>query len=179
MQQKVQFVTTILHQPKLLIFDEPFSGFDPINANLLKQEILELKKQGSTIIFSTHDMGSVEELCDNITLINKSRTILEGNVHDIKMGHRSNLFEIGFEGDASGVIDHLGGHFTLVEHQHEKNMHRIRIKAAETSTGNDLLKTVMPLTSITSFNEVIPTMNEIFIRVVKAQNLILNPEAHE
>jgi ABC-2 type transport system ATP-binding protein len=179
MQQKVQFVTTILHQPKLLIFDEPFSGFDPINANLLKQEILELKKQGSTIIFSTHDMGSVEELCDTITLINKSRTILEGNVHDIKMSHRSNLFEIGFEGDASGVIDHLDGHFTLVEHQQDKNMHRIRIKAAEASTGNDLLKMVMPLTSITSFNEVIPTMNEIFIRVVKAQNLILKPEANE
>ena len=104
MQQKVQFVTTILHQPKLLIFDEPFSGFDPINANLLKHEILELKKKGSTIIFSTHDMGSVEELCDNITLINKSRTILEGNVHDIKMNHRSNLFEIGFQGDAGAGI---------------------------------------------------------------------------
>src|SRR5512147_1827049 len=81
MQQKVQFVTTILHQPKLLIFDEPFSGFDPINANLLKQEILELRNQGSTIIFSTHDMGSVEELCDNITLINKSKAVLEGPVH--------------------------------------------------------------------------------------------------
>ena len=172
MQQKVQFVTTILHQPKLLIFDEPFSGFDPINANLLKQEILDLKKQGSTIIFSTHDMGSVEELCDNITLINKSQTILEGNVHDIKMSHRSNLFEIGFEGDASDVIDKLDGHFTLMEHQQERGMHRIKIKATETKSGNDLLKLLMPLTIITSFNEVIPTMNEIFIRVVKAQNLI-------
>jgi ABC-2 type transport system ATP-binding protein len=179
MQQKVQFVTTILHQPKLLIFDEPFSGFDPINANLLKQEILELKKQGSTIIFSTHDMGSVEELCDNITLINKSRTILEGNVHDIKMSHRSNLFEIGFEGDASHVMNKLDGNFTLVDHHEERNMHRINIKAAETMTGNDLLKLMMPLASITSFNEVIPTMNEIFIRVVKAQNLILKPEEHE
>jgi ABC-2 type transport system ATP-binding protein len=179
MQQKVQFVTTILHQPKLLIFDEPFSGFDPINANLLKQEILELKKQGSTIIFSTHDMGSVEELCDNITLINKSRTILEGNVHDIKMGHRSNLFEIGFEGDASLILEKLDGLFTLVNHQHSRGMHRIKIRAAETNTGNDLLKLVMPLASISSFNEVIPTMNEIFIHVVKAQNLILKPESHE
>ena len=84
MQQKVQFITTIIHQPKLLIFDEPFSGFDPINTSLLKNEILELRKGGSTIIFSTHDMGSVEELCDYITLINKSRTLLEGAVHDIK-----------------------------------------------------------------------------------------------
>jgi ABC-2 type transport system ATP-binding protein len=179
MQQKVQFVTTILHQPKLLIFDEPFSGFDPINANLMKEEILELKKQGSTIIFSTHDMGSVEELCDNITLINKSRTILEGNVHDIKMGNRSNLFEIGFEGDASNVKSQLDGDFTLVNHHEEKNMHRIKIKASENRTGNDLLKLLMPLAPITSFNEVIPTMNEIFISVVKAQNLTLKPEAHE
>ena len=179
MQQKVQFVTTILHEPKLLIFDEPFSGFDPINANLLKQEILELKKKGSTIIFSTHDMGSVEELCDNITLINKSRTILEGNVHDIKMSHRSNLFEIGFEGDASDVLNKLDGNFTLVDHHEERDMHRIRINASEKKTGNDLLKLVMPLASITSFNEVIPTMNEIFIHVVKAQNLILKPEEHE
>ena len=98
MQQKVQFITTIIHQPKLLIFDEPFSGFDPINANLLKNEILELKKSGSTIIFSTHDMGSVEELCDYITLINKSKTLLEGAVHDIKMKYKSNTFEIGFKG---------------------------------------------------------------------------------
>jgi ABC-2 type transport system ATP-binding protein len=102
MQQKVQFVTTILHQPKLLIFDEPFSGFDPINTNLLKHEILELKKNGSTIIFSTHDMGSVEELCDNITLINQSRTILEGPVHEIKMSNRSNVFEVG-SGDPARV----------------------------------------------------------------------------
>lgn len=179
MQQKVQFVTTILHQPKLLIFDEPFSGFDPINANLLKQEILELKKQGSTIIFSTHDMGSVEELCDNIALINQSRTILEGNVHDIKMSHRSNLFEVGFEGEAYRVIDKLDGGFTLVDHLEERGMHRIKIRASETRSGNDLLKLVMPLASISSFNEVIPTMNEIFIRVVKAQNLILKPETHE
>src|SRR5512145_1119995 len=104
MQQKVQFVTTILHQPKLLIFDEPFSGFDPINTNLMKNEILELREKGSTIIFSTHDMGSVEELCDFITLINKSKTLLEGGVHDIKMKNRDNTFEIGFRGDVNGVV---------------------------------------------------------------------------
>jgi ABC-2 type transport system ATP-binding protein len=174
MQQKVQFVTTIVHEPKLLIFDEPFSGFDPINANLLKQEILELKKTGTTIIFSTHDMGSVEELCDNITLINQARTILEGNVHDIKMNNRSNLFEIKFQGDAAPVLNKLDGNFTLIDQHEERGIHRIKIKAAETVTGNDLLKLVMPTAAITSFNEVIPTMNEIFIRVVQAQNLTPN-----
>jgi ABC-2 type transport system ATP-binding protein len=95
------------------------------------------------------------------------------------MNHRSNLFEIGFEGDASQVINKLDGNFTLVEHQQEREKHRIKIKASDTKTGNDLLKLVMPLASISSFNEVIPTMNEIFIRVVKAQNLILKPESHE
>ena len=96
-----------------------------------------------------------------------------------KMSHRSNLFEIGFEGDASDVLNKLDGNFTLVDHHEEMNMHRIRINASATKSGNDLLKLVMPLASITSFNEVIPTMNEIFIRVVKAQNLILKPEEHE
>ena len=179
MQQKVQFVTTILHQPKLLIFDEPFSGFDPINTNLLKNEILELKKNGSTVIFSTHDMGSVEELCDQITLINQSRTILEGNVQEIKMSHRSNMFEIGFQGDVALVLGKLDGNCEVVEHHEERNNHRVKIKAAEKFTGNDLLNLVMSMASITSFNEVIPTMNEIFIRVVKAQNQTVKPVNHE
>ena len=98
MQQKVQFIVTILHEPQLLIFDEPFSGFDPINTNLLKQEVLNLKQKGATVIFSTHDMGSVEELCDNITLINKSKTILQGNIKEIRNTFKSNIFEIGLQG---------------------------------------------------------------------------------
>lgn len=179
MQQKVQFVTTILHQPKLLIFDEPFSGFDPINTNLLKNEILELKKNGSTVIFSTHDMGSVEELCDNITLINQSRTILEGNVQEIKMNHRSHVFEIGFEGDDALVLEKLDRSCEVVEHQVERNNHRIKIKANAKLTGNDLLNQVIPYAVVHSFNEVIPTMNEIFIRVVKGQNQTQNPENNE
>jgi ABC-2 type transport system ATP-binding protein len=170
MQQKVQFITTILHQPRLLIFDEPFSGFDPINANLLKNEIIELKKNGSTIIFSTHDMGSVEELCDYITLINKSQTILEGAVHDIKMKHKSNTFEIGFKGDVTGVINKLNGHCQVMD-QYERGANQfITIKTDANLSGNDMLGLVLPLAVITSFNEVIPTMNEIFIKVVEAQN---------
>ena len=170
MQQKVQFITTIIHQPKLLIFDEPFSGFDPINTNLLKNEILELRKGGSTIIFSTHDMGSVEELCDNITLINKSRTLLEGEVHDIKMKYKTNTFEIGFKGSPSSVLAELDGRCQVTGQNEERDHHVIRVKADQNLTGNDMLALIMPVASVISFNEVIPTMNEIFIHVVEAQN---------
>jgi ABC-2 type transport system ATP-binding protein len=170
MQQKVQFVTTILHEPKLLIFDEPFSGFDPINASLLKNEVLELRKKGSTIIFSTHDMASVEELCDNITLINKSRTILEGGVHDIKMQNKVNMFEIGYSGDPALVYEKLDGHCQVVDQHDERANHYVKIKADKNLSGNDMLNLILPIAYITSFNEVIPTMNEIFIKVVEAQN---------
>ncbi len=170
MQQKVQFITTIIHKPKLLIFDEPFSGFDPINANLLKNEILELKKNGSTIIFSTHDMGSVEELCDYITLINKSRSILEGAVHDIKMKNKNNTFEIGYKGDPQEMMNKLDGHCQVVEQVEDKEGHHIKVKLEENLNGNELLARILPSVIITSFNELIPSVNEIFIRVVQAQN---------
>jgi len=176
MQQKVQFVITILHQPKLLIFDEPFSGFDPINAALLKNEVLELRKNGSTIIFSTHDMGSVEELCDNITLINKGRTILEGAVHDIKIEHKSNMYEIGFTGDPAAVVERLNGSCQVVDQHDEITVHYVKIRADKSLSGNDMLSRVLPVASITSFNEIIPTMNEIFIKVVEAQNQQQTPE---
>jgi ABC-2 type transport system ATP-binding protein len=179
MQQKVQFVTTILHQPKLLIFDEPFSGFDPINTSLLKNEILELKRNGSTIIFSTHDMGSVEELCDNISLINQSRTILEGSVHNIKMGNRSNMFEIDFQGDPVPVLEKLNEKCEVVERHDSGLNYKVKVRVNGKLTGNGLLKLVMPMADISSFSEVIPTMNEIFIRVVKAQNQITKPDNHE
>jgi ABC-2 type transport system ATP-binding protein len=170
MQQKVQFITTIIHKPKLLIFDEPFSGFDPINANLLKNEILELKKNGATIIFSTHDMGSVEELCDYITLINKSQTILEGAVHDIKMKYKNNTFEIGFNGDPDKVSEKLNGHCQIINLTQSLDSHILKIKVDESFTGNDILNRLLPVAALTSFNEIIPTMNEIFINVVEAQN---------
>jgi ABC-2 type transport system ATP-binding protein len=170
MQQKVQFITTIIHKPKLLIFDEPFSGFDPINANLLKNEIIELKKSGSTIIFSTHDMGSVEELCDHITLINKSKIILEGAVHDIKMRYKENAFEIGFKGSSSAVAGKLNGSCQIIDRYEDKENHFIQVKMDRSLTGNDVLNMVLPVAIITSFNEIIPRMNEIFINVVEAQN---------
>lgn len=170
MQQKVQFITTIIHQPRLLIFDEPFSGFDPINSNLLKNEILQLKKDGATIIFSTHDMGSVEELCDYITLINKSKTLLEGAVHDIKMNYKTNTFEIGFKDNPGQVLTSLNGHCQVTHQYESRESHFIKVKVDKNMNGNDMLGLVLPFTSITSFNEIIPTMNEIFINVVEAQN---------
>jgi ABC-2 type transport system ATP-binding protein len=169
MQQKLQFIITILHQPELLIFDEPFSGFDPINTNLLKNEILNFKMQGSTILFSTHDMGSVEELCDHITLINKSKTILEGKVQEIRMRHKSNLFEIGFIGDPAIVLQSLNGDFEPVDQTAAQGMQWIKVRANRNFSGNDILKRILPVASVTSFSEVIPSMNEVFIRVVESQ----------
>lgn len=169
MQQKVQFVTTVIHRPKLLIFDEPFSGFDPINTRLLKSEILELKKNGATIIFSTHDMGSVEELCDFITLIDRSKTILEGEIHEIRQRYKSNIYELGFNSDPGAFVDKLNGDFEIVDRNLSGTTHYVKIKARHGNTGNDILKKILPEIEITSFNEVIPRMNEIFIQVVEAQ----------
>lgn len=169
MQQKVQFVTTVIHQPKLLIFDEPFSGFDPINTRLLKNEVLELKRNGATIIFSTHDMGSVEELCDFITLIDRSKTILEGEIHEIKKSYKSNIYELGFNSDPRAFVDKLNGDFEITDRYLSGTTHYVKIKTSHGNTGNDILKKILPEIEITSFNEVIPRMNEIFIKVVEAQ----------
>jgi len=169
MQQKVQFIITILHQPALLIFDEPFSGFDPINTNLLKNEILDMKKQGATILFSTHDMGSVEELCDNITLINKAKTILEGEVHNIRMRYKSNLFEVGLKETPEDIMPLLNDDFELADQNKEITGSVIRIKVKKALSGNEILQRILAVAVITSFNEVIPSMNEVFIHVVESQ----------
>src|SRR6056297_4342359 len=115
MQQKIQFITTIVHEPELIIFDEPFSGFDPINANLLKQEVLELQKKGSTIIFSTHNMGSVEELCDHITLINNAKNLLEGPIDKIRHEYKSNIYEITFNGEYQKLESAIKEHYQIIE----------------------------------------------------------------
>lgn len=169
MQQKVQFIVTILHKPSFLIFDEPFSGFDPINTNLLKNEILALKKEGATILFSTHDMGSVEELCDNITLINKAKTILEGGVHDIRMRYKSNLHEIGLQGNAEKIIPLISRDFEVIDHAESITGSVLKIKALKSVSGNDILNHIIPLAEITWYREVVPSMNEVFIHVVESQ----------
>ncbi len=167
MAQKVQFIITVLHEPKLLIFDEPFSGFDPVNASMLKKEVLELKNKGTTIIFSTHDMASVEELCDHITLIDRSRSILEGKMDDIKAQYKSNSYELEFEGDPESLKKQLKGNFELIDLvplQEEKS--RAKIHLTDSGKGNDLLKLAINGVRVNAFREVLPTMNEIFIQAV-------------
>jgi ABC-2 type transport system ATP-binding protein len=167
MQQKVQFVITILHEPKLIIFDEPFTGFDPVNANIIKNEILFLRERGATIIFSTHNMESVEELCDNITLIDKAKTILEGSVDEIRSQWAANEYELVFEGE---VKFEGNGQYKILNNQFENEKSLIRIRTISDTTTNDILKTVMKSGKIISFNPALPSMNEIFIRVVESRN---------
>ena len=166
MQQKVQFITTVLHEPKLIIFDEPFTGFDPVNANIIKNEILFLRERGATIIFSTHNMSSVEELCDNITLINKARTILEGSVNKIRSEWGGNEFDVILRGNVSpGSTDLFG----VLNQQSENGNTSLRIKTSGTTLTNDILNFLMQSGEILSFNPFRPSMNEIFIRVVKSR----------
>jgi len=165
MAQKVQFIVTIIHEPKLLIFDEPFSGFDPINANLLKNEILELREKGSTVIFSTHNMGSVEEICDDIALINQSEKILEGKVDEVKKRFRTFEYEFRYQSESS-LQGKLSDNYELINDQSKKDEQYARIKILDGSSPNELIKAVMPHVTINAFNEIIPSMNDIFIKVV-------------
>jgi ABC-2 type transport system ATP-binding protein len=167
MQQKVQFVTTILHEPKLLIFDEPFTGFDPLNTKVVKNEILFLRERGATIIFSTHNMESVEELCDNITLIDKAKTILEGSVHEIRSKWAANEYDLVFDGDVKIVGN---GHYNVLNQQTENNKSIIRLKTTGDINTNDILQNLMKSGKIMSFNPALPSMNEIFIRVIETRN---------
>ncbi len=167
MAQKVHFIITVLHEPKLLIFDEPFSGFDPVNANMLKNEVLKLRERGTTIIFSTHDMASVEELCDNITLIDRSKSILEGRVSDIRANYKSNIYELEFEGDPEKLVQKLNGSYELRELTPlEEGKSRAMIHLTDSGLGNEFLKLAISSVKINSFREVLPTMNEVFIKAV-------------
>ncbi|MCX6248752.1 MAG: ABC transporter ATP-binding protein [Bacteroidetes bacterium] len=170
MQQKVQFIVTIIHEPTMLIFDEPFSGFDPINVNLLKEEILQLQKKGSTIIFSTHNMASVEELCDNIALINNARKILEGNVWEIKKTYKTNTFEVQFSKFDGDLRTFLPSSFECLELNPVNEHLKARIRIPAEATPNDLIRQVIPHVMIHSVNEIIPSMNDIFIRTVTSQH---------
>lgn len=179
MQQKVQFIVTILHQPKLLILDEPFSGFDPINAQLIRNEILELRKNGATVIFSTHNMGSVEELCDHIALINRSKKILEGSVKDIRKQHKSNTFKIVFKGNVMGFTNALWASAELINQGKEDDeIHWALVKIAPNVKSSHLLQSILPVCEIVSFNEVIPSMNDIFISNVNAQNGVIGTQSN-
>ncbi len=167
MQQKIQFITTVIHEPKLLIFDEPFSGFDPINANIIKQEILELKKKGATIIFSTHNMESVEELCTHITLINESVSLLEGPMDTIRRNYSLDEYEIGFSGDVNLLKATLTTQYKIIENKQKNGDNFVRVRILSDISTNDLLKTMLSSGNIISFREIIPSMNDVFIKVVE------------
>ena len=168
MAQKVQFIVTILHEPELLILDEPFSGFDPINTNIIKEEILRLKKNGTTIIFSTHNMGSVEELCDDIALINQSKKILDGSVSEIRSAYKNNIWEVEYH-SLNGAAPVLAPEYELLETNEEGAKKNTRIKIGQ-HTSNELLSALIPQVSIVSFKEEIPAMNDIFIQKVNEMN---------
>ena len=169
MSQKLQFVTTILHEPRLVILDEPFSGLDPLNANLIKDEIYGLAQKGSTIIFSTHRMEQVEEICDHIVLVNLGKKILDGTVHDIKQDFKENKFNIQLDGvppviesAAFGIIDQKANKFV--------------VKINEGFKSNDVLKYFIDRQiNIEAFNEILPSLNEIFIRLVEATKAEARP----
>ena len=170
MAQKIQFVVTVIHEPNLLIFDEPFSGFDPINANLIKNEILDLKKNGTTVIFSTHNMGSVEEMCDHITLINKSKNILSGPIEKIRQDYGSNVYEFTLKGDVEKVRENLGSNYELVSHKEDAGLVKANVKVHNYSEDNRLLQQIIPVAEIRGFRQVVPSMNDIFIQVVQEYN---------
>ena len=169
MAQKVQFIVTVLHEPELLIFDEPFSGFDPVNAERLKQEILELKEKGHTIIFSTHNMASVEEICDNIALINKSQVVLSGNVAEVRNRFRNNTFTLRISSD-SVLSNTPADTFTLLSEKEQSGIRELQIHKADGISNSTLLSTLSEQVEILSFAEELPSMNDIFINTVSGTN---------
>lgn len=168
MAQKIQFISTIMHEPELIILDEPFSGFDPVNANLIRDEILEFRKKGHTIIFSTHRMESAEDLCDNICLIHESKTILNGTKKEIKDSYKKEIFIVEHEGS----VDLQNGQMEVIESEaleDYENHYRSRIKLNGIS-GNEFLRQIIDQTNVKSFNEDIPSLNDIFIELTTTKN---------
>ncbi len=172
MQQKVQFIITVLHEPKLLIFDEPFSGFDPVNTQLIKEEILNLKAQGATILFSTHNMASVEEICDEIGLINKSKLILQGKVQDIKLSHRSGIYLVRLrlpeDPDRAKIQLEKSPFFKIESSSLDPYHWQLELSIKDGLNNNSVFRELYEHFEIVSFEEKIPTMHEIFIKSVKS-----------
>jgi len=164
MQQKVQFVATVVHDPDLIILDEPFSGFDPVNAQVITNEILELNSKGATIIFSTHRMESVEQLCDSIALLHKSKKILDGKMKDIKNLYRNNIYRIAYSGEITSAENSM---FSITDQNNEEGITHLTIRINEQYSANDVLKFLIPQVQVTELIEVVPSMNDIFILNVK------------
>ncbi|MFD1552430.1 ABC transporter ATP-binding protein [Putridiphycobacter roseus] len=168
MAQKIQFISTVLHNPPLLILDEPFSGFDPINTELVKAEILRLKANGTSIMLSTHNMNSVEEICDSIVLLNKSKVVLNGSLSAVKNQFRSNIYEVKFKGVMMAFANALWAGFNLVDStQIDDNTAIAHVQLKNNNSVNDLLKAILPAVEIISIQEIEPTMNDIFIKAIQ------------
>ena len=167
MAQKVQFIVTVIHKPELLIFDEPFSGFDPINANILKEEILRLRDEGTTVIFSTHNMSSVEEICDHITLINKSRNILSGKVEDIRRAHGANTFSVQYKGDGQALAERLQDVCKVLNNEESTTGYStLKIHIERNEDVRSIVSLINDSVEMRQFTETMPSMNDIFISAV-------------
>lgn len=173
MAQKIQFVVTVLHEPKLLIFDEPFSGFDPINANIIKEQILSLKDKGTSIIFSTHRMESVEELCEHIALIHKSEKILDGKLSDIKKAYKNNIFKIGLETDNQELlINEMKDKFQILTQHYDDLENQLNLEVQLPSNeSREILSFLGARANVNEFKETIPSANDIFIKTIQNKNI--------
>jgi ABC-2 type transport system ATP-binding protein len=171
MAQKLQFIVTVVHRPHLLILDEPFTGFDPVNTNLIKEELLRLNKEGTTIMLSTHRMESVEELCTHIVLINKAKNILSGTVKDIRRQYRTGVFEVRYKGHPINLVNGMWGPYELMEHRQEDDHYYACIRLQEPDHSNELLQALIREVHIMAFHEQQPSMNDIFIQAVQEQNV--------
>ncbi|HDZ05632.1 hypothetical protein LCGC14_0066630 [marine sediment metagenome] len=173
MAQKIQFVVTVLHEPKLLIFDEPFSGFDPINANIIKEQILSLKENGTSIIFSTHRMESVEELCEYIALIHKSEKILDGKLSDIKKAYKNNIFKIGLETDnQQSILNEMEGKFLILSQEYDSKEKQLNLSVQLPSNeSGEILSFLGSRANVNGFIETIPSANDIFIQTIQNKNI--------
>ncbi|WP_282074274.1 ABC transporter ATP-binding protein [Maribacter aquivivus] len=173
MAQKIQFVVTVLHEPKLLIFDEPFSGFDPINANIIKEQILSLKENGTSIIFSTHRMESVEELCEYIALIHKSEKILDGKLTDIKKAYKNNIFEIGLETDNDQLLlNEMQDKFQVLSQDYDRIEKQLNLRVQLPSNeSRDILAFLGSRANVNGFKETIPSASDIFIKTIQDKNI--------
>jgi ABC-2 type transport system ATP-binding protein len=169
MAQKLQFITTVLHRPKLLILDEPFSGFDPVNAELVRTEILRLRNEGVTVMLSTHNMGSVEELCDDIGLIHKAHLVLHGRVADIRRTYATNTYRVQYRGTGVAFANALGFTAELLDQAEHEGTITARVKLAPAVKLNDVLRHLLPGVEILGVQEEIPRMHDIFIRAVSEQ----------
>lgn len=176
MAQKVQFIVTVLHDPKLLILDEPFSGFDPINTNLIKSEILRLRDEGSTIILSTHNMGSVEEICEHIALINNSKKILGGEFKQIQQDFKAGEYEITFKGNMVAFTNALWAGCELLESKHEGDYTTSRVRLINQDSPNEIIKAVISEVEVYGLKEIVPSMNDIFIKQVEENSKPKNDE---